>query len=712
MKTSFRFTLALALALLLAGCGGSNPAAEAPVSASVSKRSGDAASVYHDVVQRIYVGYFGRPADPAGLAYWAESYRVHGMPLTVGEISAGYAGSATVRLFVDAFGTSVESQALYPGDNSAFVNAIYRNLYSREPDAGGKAFWVDVLDRGLMTRAVAALWIMSGAQSTDITIINNKVAVARAFTAALDTPAEQQSYAGMSASSVAREMLAAVGLATDPVNYPGIQSTIDRLTGNCGVAGCNAGNYLAFIYGPMDEGYGQLGLVSSQGGAAYATVPSSPGHLSDFLVGATIVNGTASNYYLHSMLAWKSKRLYRQSLVGPLGSPPEAAIVSSLNLDQVCGEYSEDNADAYDVVTPTLSYEVYRGKGADAACNTADDPFFAVRMDMGANTAPLTVSEPMHALHDASGGLTGFLVRNGRQIARVNQHFAGATTLFTLPGEDLTTMDHGGNQGNTWLYSSDGKVYAYDAAAAGAPDLVLTLAPGEAVGETLSIDTQDMFFTVTGSLSDVRVVRYNLATRTLTQVGSLTIDGFGSANLYLTPSRVLIVNTASGALFSLPRNGGAAQQLLAGTTGFNFAFASIVGERVWLHYLASGNVVSINSDGSGTLNFPGAYQTSCVMKNTVSVLNTANVCEHILMVEDSRLREYDGSTGALRLDYGSVPATPAGMRSMYALTTYALHGQGAVLTQVVTDPDSFDTGAAANYYFKVGQAGLTRLTPP
>jgi len=709
MKTKFSIAVALALPLLLAGCGGSQPADKAAVTAGVSQHSAVVVADYHDVVQRTYVAFYGRPADPAGLQYWANAFHTYQLPQTVSGLNAAYATDTTVRMFVDAFGNSDESQALYPGDNSAFISAIYRNLYSREPDAGGKAFWVDVLDRGVMTRPTAALWIMSGAQSTDITIINNKVAVAAAFTTAIDSPLGQSAYSGMDASAVVREMLAGVGLDTNPGNFPGLASTIAQLANACGWAGCNSTRYLAFIYGGMDEGYASLGLVSTSGGTAFATSPGVPGHLADYLVGGTITDNVASNYYLHSMIAWKGNRLYRQKLVG-YGGLPTAAIVSTLNLDDVCSEYSEENMDAYDLVSPPLSYEIYRGKGADAQCSTDDDPFFAVRMDMAPTTPALIVDQPLHGIHNNVGGLTGFLVRNGQSVRRVDRNFTNPVTMFTLPAADLASMDHAGEQSNTWLFTSGGKVYAFNASgAAGQPAAILTLGTDETVDETLSNDTQDVFFTVRTGANAVRVMRYNLAAGSTSTVGNVTLAGFGSATMSLTATRVVIVNSATGAVYSLPRSGGSALEIQPGTMSFNYAFATVVGERIWLHYLTGAKVVSVNSDGSGVLNFAGAYQAGCVMRNTSPVVNTTNICDHILMVEGDILREYDGLTGALRLAYGSLPATAAGERSMYALTAYALAGQGAVLTRVNANLETYDTGTVSSYYFKVGQAGLTPL---
>ena len=62
-----------------------------------------AASTYFDQVQKLYIAYFGRPADPVGLAYWAAN-----VDAANGNFSAAIAG----------FAASNESNALYSGTNS------------------------------------------------------------------------------------------------------------------------------------------------------------------------------------------------------------------------------------------------------------------------------------------------------------------------------------------------------------------------------------------------------------------------------------------------------------------------------------------------------------------------------------------------------------------------------------------------------------------
>ncbi len=190
-------------------------------------------SDYHDVVQKIYVGYFGRPADPGGLAFFSERFLTLNAPTKMEAMGNAYGANADVRALIDVFGTSAESQALYPGDNSVFMDAVYRNLFGRAADPAGKAFWVGQLDAGNVTRANAAVNIMAGALGTDVDIINKKMAVASYFTNALTTPLQRAAYSGLEANVGIRAMLSGVTAGTDTTAFrPTVNAAIATLVAN------------------------------------------------------------------------------------------------------------------------------------------------------------------------------------------------------------------------------------------------------------------------------------------------------------------------------------------------------------------------------------------------------------------------------------------------------------------------------------------------
>ncbi len=139
---------------------------------------------------KAYLAYFGRPVDYAGLTF--------------------FAGKADAQVAA-AFDASAESQALYGQSLVGKVNAIYKNLFNREAEAGGLQHWTATVAAGRVSAPEAALTILNGAQGSDALAVQNKLAAADAFSRALDTPAEQAGYAGLGAAQSARSFVAAVG---------------------------------------------------------------------------------------------------------------------------------------------------------------------------------------------------------------------------------------------------------------------------------------------------------------------------------------------------------------------------------------------------------------------------------------------------------------------------------------------------------------------
>jgi Ca2+-binding RTX toxin-like protein len=127
-------------------------------------------NVTSDNVQKAYIAYFGRPADPAGLNFW---------------VSAGTANTTMLTIMRD-FGNSAEFKALYTAStDAAFVNQVYLNVFGRNADASGLNFYANGLASGTVTRADVVFNILNGAQGTDATIVANKVAFSQQYTAQL-----------------------------------------------------------------------------------------------------------------------------------------------------------------------------------------------------------------------------------------------------------------------------------------------------------------------------------------------------------------------------------------------------------------------------------------------------------------------------------------------------------------------------------------------
>lgn len=117
----------------------------------------------------LYVGYFGRSPDPAGLQFW------------ITQIDNG----RDITTIAQDFARSEEAQSLYPylaNPSSSspldFISSIYQNLFNRLPEAAGLSFWYDALTQGKVSVGDMIESVMQGARGTDATVLENKIEVA------------------------------------------------------------------------------------------------------------------------------------------------------------------------------------------------------------------------------------------------------------------------------------------------------------------------------------------------------------------------------------------------------------------------------------------------------------------------------------------------------------------------------------------------------
>jgi hypothetical protein len=153
-------------------------------------------------IGQLYVGYFGRAADPAGLAYWVDRLN-DGMSLVA---------------IANSFAVQPEATSLYAylaaplvGDPQTFIAAIYNDLFNRNPDAAGLAYWADQLTVHGTPPGQMVLDVISGAQGADRTTIENKTHVAVGYAQAFHSMAD------------AHAVVAPVG--ADPATVPAITVT-------------------------------------------------------------------------------------------------------------------------------------------------------------------------------------------------------------------------------------------------------------------------------------------------------------------------------------------------------------------------------------------------------------------------------------------------------------------------------------------------------
>ena len=131
-------------------------------------------------IQQLYVAYYNRPADVAGLTYW------------LGVAANG----ATLDQISKSFNSAAEYTANYAGKTPGnIVNTVYQNLFGRAAEGAALDYWGPKIASGAISTADLVKTIAAGAVNPDGTpnadgaALANKVTAAGAFTTELNTAA-------------------------------------------------------------------------------------------------------------------------------------------------------------------------------------------------------------------------------------------------------------------------------------------------------------------------------------------------------------------------------------------------------------------------------------------------------------------------------------------------------------------------------------------
>jgi Ca2+-binding RTX toxin-like protein len=152
-------------------------------------------------VQRLYVAYFNRPADPVSLAVY------EAMLPTDRE-----ATQAELQVIAETyFSPSAEYTTNFAGkSNSQIVDQLYQNIFGRTAEADGLISWAAKLANGTTTVAELALQLSFSAQGTDADVVNARIEAATSFTSGLDTATEITGYSGNDAAADGKTYLAQI----------------------------------------------------------------------------------------------------------------------------------------------------------------------------------------------------------------------------------------------------------------------------------------------------------------------------------------------------------------------------------------------------------------------------------------------------------------------------------------------------------------------
>lgn len=211
-----------------------------------------------NTLQQLYIAYFGRPAEPAGVTYWE------------GRIDAGM----TLDEVANSFTSADEFVAKYGDDTAALVRAAYQNALGREVESeAALAFWVEQLESGDVTPADLMNSFFGTSDATDLAVLNNRTEVAKAYTAAAGENYDAAASAALLTS--VDDTQASVDAALEQV--PGVPGEAFTLT-----------EALAIIAegGELPEGYELADATADLGALAIADVAAAQQVAADIVAGA------------------------------------------------------------------------------------------------------------------------------------------------------------------------------------------------------------------------------------------------------------------------------------------------------------------------------------------------------------------------------------------------------------------------------------------
>ena len=197
-------------------------------------------------VSAIYLGYYNRAGEPAGMDFWSGQIQ--------DTLLQGETRETALERVASSFRSADEGIATYPflepgsadqataSEIATFVDSIYQNLFNRAPEGTaqdpqtGLGFWVDTIDSRIAAGEPfgdVILRIIQGAQNEDVTTLENKIEVASSFATELSTADYENLSNGAQKAS---DLVASVTDAQSTIDQA--QSEIQQIAG--AASGSNA----------------------------------------------------------------------------------------------------------------------------------------------------------------------------------------------------------------------------------------------------------------------------------------------------------------------------------------------------------------------------------------------------------------------------------------------------------------------------------------
>ncbi len=134
-------------------------------------------------IQQLYVGYFGRPADQAGLNYWLSASNAANSTVTLDSIRASFAEQTE---YLSTYGNL---------SREATVKEIYSNLFGRTASADEVGYWTYTSANTPKENLIQAF--LEAASTSDRAVVDAKAAFADQLTGVYGTTATGSNFADL-----------------------------------------------------------------------------------------------------------------------------------------------------------------------------------------------------------------------------------------------------------------------------------------------------------------------------------------------------------------------------------------------------------------------------------------------------------------------------------------------------------------------------------
>lgn len=268
-------------------------------------------AIHYSTVNAFYLAFYGRPADPAGMKYWAEQ-----LAKANGDLNAIKA----------AFANSTEAQVRFGEDSAAErITQIYEQLFDRAPEAGGLAYWVEVISKGHASVADVAIEVLRGAQGGDLKLSSLRQEAVEKFTAAVE--ASGAGYDGIAAVEAARVLVRAVTPAASKADLDALVKSTTTLTDVAttspeAVAALGSGEEMLALFETGAGGADPVALVES-------LAETARGASADAHAMASLKRGGGMKKLLEAL----PEGMTLKDLIATLGKGGLPAAIKALNLD-------------------------------------------------------------------------------------------------------------------------------------------------------------------------------------------------------------------------------------------------------------------------------------------------------------------------------------------------------------------------------------------